>query len=183
MLLHLPPPSPLRGGDLVIRPKLSGWGFHYGTALDSGFIAHMTPEDGKHIGSLDEFAAAKPVFIKRPNRTAVQNQIIQQRALFDIGKPYAPANANCEHDVTNVHEGAPRSPMVQSIVIGLSISTILALALGAVNNCGWRRAAAIRALRRDIGSGLGFLPPPRRLATGQSAPAGGSAPSRPSETA
>lgn len=120
-----PNPSAIQGGDLVMRRKKGWLGYHYGTAIDGGVIAHTTPVPGKHIGTPNEFADGLPVFIKRRASTPLESYLIQQRALEDLGRPYLPAVANCEHDVTRVHGGTPYSPMLQSVLIGLSIGALL----------------------------------------------------------
>lgn len=134
MYLALPPHNPVQPGDLVMRPKHSGWGFHYGTGVSGALVAHTTPEMGKHVGPLEEFADGKHVAIRRPNRHPFANFAVEQRALSDLGRPYDAIKANCEHDVTTVHDGVARSPMLQSVVIGLSIGSILALLFSSSEN-------------------------------------------------
>ena len=52
--------------------------------------------------------------------------LVLQRAVADVGKPYLPAIANCEHDVTTIHSGGrPYSPMLQSVVVGIVIDVLL----------------------------------------------------------
>ena len=122
-------PSQIQAGDIVMRPKKLWVGSHYGTALPNGLIAHTTPGKGKHIGLVDEFSGGKPIKVKRPERTPADLERVVNRAVADIGKPYLPAVANCEHDVTTVHSGRAYSPMLQSVVIGLSIGAALGAAV------------------------------------------------------
>lgn len=70
----------LQGGDILVRPKDSYLGNHYGTWLSMGAVAHTTPEHGKHLGTFDEFAAGKPVQVIRPNRTIEENFLAEFRA-------------------------------------------------------------------------------------------------------
>lgn len=121
-------PSQIQAGDIVMRPKKAWVGSHYGTALPNGLIAHTIPGKGKHVSTVNEFSGGKPIKIKRPERTPADLERVMKRAVADIGKPYVPAIANCEHDVTTVHSGRAYSPMLQSVVVGLSIGA----ALGAV---------------------------------------------------
>ncbi len=117
----------VQSGDLVMRPKnfLGGlFGKHYGTALDGGLVAHTLPGKGKHISTLEEFAEGHPISIKRRSRTATENRLVQQRAVADLGKRYLRAVANCEHDVTTVHDGRSYSPMVDCLTIGLVIGVV-----------------------------------------------------------
>jgi hypothetical protein len=118
-------PSQIQGGDIVMRRKKAWLGDHYGTALDGGLVAHTVPGRGKHVSTLAEFAEGKPVRFKRPVRTPQERYLAQQRAVADLGKPYLPAVANCEHDVTTVHSGRAYSPMLQSVVVGLALSAVL----------------------------------------------------------
>ncbi len=108
-----------------MRPKKLWMGYHYGTGVDGGLVAHTVPGRGKHVSTLEGFCEGKPYLIKRPRRTPIENLAVQQRALSDLGKPYDPTTANCEHDITTAHDGAPSSPMLQSVVIGLSLGTLL----------------------------------------------------------
>ena len=106
----LEPPNPIQGGDLVMRKKVSGLGWHYGTGLSDGSVAHTTPETGKTITDVDGFGAGMPVFIQRFNRTPGQNATVELRALSNIGQGYIAGDANCEHDMTMAQTGVPYSP-------------------------------------------------------------------------
>jgi len=108
----------LQGGDLLIRPKKSGLGNHYGTWTSLGAVAHTTPEYGKHLGTLDEFAAGTSVRVKRVNRTFEQNYLVEVRAVADLGREYDACHANCEHDATRVHDGVPKSPTIEALTLG-----------------------------------------------------------------
>jgi len=85
MIVRLDPPSPVQPGDLVLRPKVSEFGFHYGTGVTGGNVAHTMPGIGKHVGTLDEFGDRKPVTIIRPQRAPIQNYLVEQAALSDLG--------------------------------------------------------------------------------------------------
>jgi len=50
----------VRAGDMVIRPKKSGQGFHFGTGVADGIVAHTTPEFGKHLATEERFAENLP---------------------------------------------------------------------------------------------------------------------------
>lgn len=127
------PKSPVQAGDIVIRPKRSGGGRHYGTGLSDGRVAHTTPETGKTIQSLAEFSAGLPVFINRPNRTPDQKAVVQQRALSNLGARYIAADANCEHDMTMAQYGIPHSPTASNAKILALVGGSLLLLI-AMNN-------------------------------------------------
>ncbi len=38
MYVNLAPQSPVQQGDILIRPKKSGGGYHYGTGLSNGLV-------------------------------------------------------------------------------------------------------------------------------------------------
>ena len=124
--MKLDPPSPVQAGDLLLRRKASGFGFHYGTGVTGGYIAHTMPRIGKHVGTLHEFSDRKPVTIIRPQRAPIQNDIVEQVALSDLGKPYNEWTANCEHDVHKAHIGSAQSPTVN----GVKLLGVAALVLG-----------------------------------------------------
>ncbi|MGA9474349.1 MAG: hypothetical protein WBV36_17915 [Terriglobales bacterium] len=118
------PQAYLQSGDTLVRPKDNGLGSHYGTWLSMGAVAHTTPGYGKHLGTFDEFAAGKPVGIIRPSRTIEDNFLTEFRAIEDLGKKYDVLAANCEQDVTRVHEGAARSPSVGWAVAGVALAVV-----------------------------------------------------------
>jgi len=115
MIVRFGPPSPVRRGDLLSRPKASGLGFHFGTGVSGGYVAHTMPGIGKHVSTLEEFGDRKPVTIIRHQRTPILNSLIEHTALADLGKPYDVWSANCEHDVYKAHAGSPHSPTVNGI--------------------------------------------------------------------
>jgi len=126
MIVKLDPPSPVQPGDLLLRSKASGFGFHYGTGISGGYVAHTMPGIGKHVGTLHEFSDRKPVTIIRPLRTPIQNYLVVQVALSDLGKPYDEWTANCEHDVHKAHSGNAQSPTVN----GIKLLGVAALVFG-----------------------------------------------------
>ena len=100
-----------------MRKKLSGLGWHYGTGLSDGTIAHATPETGKTVVDTPEFGAGLPVFIQRFNRRPDENAVVEWRALSNIGQAYVAGDANCEHDVTMAQFGIPYSPTANNAKI------------------------------------------------------------------
>jgi hypothetical protein len=108
-------------------PKVSEFGFHYGTGVTGGNVAHTMPGIGKHVGTLDEFGDCKPVTIIRPQRSPIQNYLVEQAALSDLGKPYDEWAANCEHDVHRVHTGKAQSPPVNGIKFLGGVALVIGL--------------------------------------------------------
>jgi hypothetical protein len=118
MLVRLTPPSPVEQGDILIRPKKSGCGYHYATGLSNGLVKDNTPEHGKHITTFEGFQQGIPAWIVRPYRTQEENAIVERRALSNLGDPYVAASDNCEHDMTFAQTGIPSSATV-NIIAGL----------------------------------------------------------------
>jgi hypothetical protein len=127
MLGRLDPPSPVQPGDLLLRPKDSGLGFHYGTGISGGYVAHTMPRIGKHVSTFDEFGDNRPVAIFRPPHSPVQNYLVEQAALSDLGKPYNAWTSNCEHDVFKAHSGNAQSPTINSIAVLSGVVFVIGL--------------------------------------------------------
>jgi hypothetical protein len=123
-IVSLEPPSPVEPGDLLIRRKHSGLGWHYATGLNNGLVKDVTPGRGKHLTTLDGFLAGREGFIVRPNRTAFEKVLVAQRALSNIGGLYAGLVDNCEHDASFAQTGVATSPTVNAF------GAIALLALG-----------------------------------------------------
>lgn len=60
MIVRVDRPSPVLPGDFVLRPKTSGFGFHYCIGVREGYVAGIA----KHVGTLDEFGDRKAATIK-----------------------------------------------------------------------------------------------------------------------
>jgi hypothetical protein len=125
MYVRRTPPSPVQQGDILIRPKKSGWGYHYGTGLSNGLVKDNTPEQGKHVTTFEAFQDGLPAWIVRPERTPVENWKVELRALSNIGDPYQLGADNCEHDMTFAQTGIPTSPTLNTVLglgfLGLTI--------------------------------------------------------------
>jgi hypothetical protein len=79
------PNSPVEQADLLMRPKDSGLGWHYGTGLSNGLVKDVLPEGGKHIKTWDDFCAGKQGIIIRPERSPLEKAIVEQRTLSNVG--------------------------------------------------------------------------------------------------
>ncbi|MGD0014388.1 MAG: hypothetical protein ABSD56_08205 [Bryobacteraceae bacterium] len=120
-------------GDLMIRPKHSGIDFHYGTAVSSNLVAHKTPELGKHLGTRVEFCAGLPCWSERYPRTAYQKAEVVRVAVSDLGSPWFPLHANCEHDATRAQFGIAYSPTVNRIVGWGLVALVVGIAIAIAN--------------------------------------------------
>ena len=130
MYLQRTPPSPVEAGDILIRPKKSGFGFHYGTGLSNGLVKDNTPENGKHVTTFEGFQDGLPAWIVRPDRAPVENWIVEQRALSNIGDPYQLGADNCEHDMTFAQTGLATSSTVNTV---LGLGALVGLGILAAN--------------------------------------------------
>jgi len=116
----------VEAADLMIRLKKSGSGFHYGTAVNANIVAHKTPEEGKHLDTLDGFCGGLPCWRQRFARTPEHKAHVVQIALSDLGDPWTLID-NCEKDATRAQSGgAGFSPTVNKVV-GLGVVGLLTL--------------------------------------------------------
>jgi hypothetical protein len=127
MHVEFAPPSPVQQGDVLVRPKKSGLGYHYGTGLSNGLVKNNTPELGKHLTTFGGFQNGLPAWIIRPHRTPVEKVMVEQRALSNVGDPYRLLDDNCEHDMTFAQTGTPNSPTVNEILtlVGILVTGAL----------------------------------------------------------
>ena len=121
-------------GDLLVRRKHSGFGWHYGTGVRYGLVAETTPDTGKRVTTLENFCAGEPGFIVRYDRTPFENAAVEQRALFNVGEPYTIPAANCEHDSNFAQIGLAISPTVDGVMCILGIVAVIGIAHSRSNN-------------------------------------------------
>jgi hypothetical protein len=119
------PEPPIQEGDVLFRPKESGFGYHFGTAVRTQSVmeptalpqlfpqflaAHTMPDAGKDLTSIPDFFNGLPGGILRIPRDAYERAIVEQVAVSDVGlRPYALFD-NCETDVNRVQFGVATSP-------------------------------------------------------------------------
>jgi hypothetical protein len=141
MYIRVNRPRVPRGGDIVVRPKQNGDGWHYGRLVESVnvlpagqmaardypqfVVPHTTPEYGKHLGVLEEFGSGLPVGWIPQEFTEEQRLAKQHESVSDIGEPYT-ALATCEDDVLGF------SPTRDQIVKNLFVIGAAALIIGLV---------------------------------------------------
>jgi len=122
------PNSPVQPGDLLIRRKKSGLGWHYGTGLSGGFVKDNLPGVGKHVTSPDGFAQGEVTTIVRFNRSPFENAEVESRALSNLGDSWLALEDNCEHDANFAQTGISFSPTANStwlIIGGVAVALIL----------------------------------------------------------
>lgn len=100
---------------IIARPKLSGFGEHWGVQLPDGRVAHLN-QAGEQIVSLAEFAQGLPVKEIRRASPEHYGQILW-RAITSVRKPgrYHLLDWNCETYATWLMGEAPKSPQVQGL--------------------------------------------------------------------
>lgn len=134
MLIRMPEPE-LEEGDILVRPKKSGGGFHYGTVIRAESVlpgnalvgiypkflaAHTMPQIGKQPDTIDGFFDGMQGWRVRPDRSPMERQTIEQRAVSDFGRPYAVLDS-CETDITRVHTGIASNPTASRIGGGIAV--------------------------------------------------------------
>jgi hypothetical protein len=125
---QLKPLSPVDPGDVLIRRKHSGFGWHYATGLSNGLVKDVTPEGGKHITTWEGFLDGERGFIIRPDRTPYEKMTVEQRSLSTVGGGYDLLD-NCEHD-SNFSQTGVASSQTLNLVGGIGL-LLLACKVGA----------------------------------------------------
>jgi len=103
--------SPLRHGNLVVRPKKNGSGLHWGRFVDLdslGSLPTIQPgyrcklgivetnlETGQQITTIPEFPAGMGIGIIETNYSEAERRALDQLAFLNLGSPYS-ALENCE---------------------------------------------------------------------------------------
>ena len=130
LTMIVPKPEPLlQEGDILMRPKESGHGFHFGTVVRTEAVvapnalvglypkflaAHTMPNRGKQPDTIEAFLDGKQGYRLRPKRTAAERARVEQNAVADFGRPYALSD-NCETDTNRVQFGNPTSPTANRV--------------------------------------------------------------------
>lgn len=73
------------------------------------------------VTSWDEFALGRTVEVVAEPCTLEQQRAILDRAYSQIGHPYDPILANCEHFATWAFYGVPESPQLKRYVVGIGV--------------------------------------------------------------
>ena len=105
-----------RAGDVVSRRK--GLVMHKGIALGDGRVLHNTPFRGEHITSESEFRAGRRMYIESSDvEDRARTRRLAESAVYE-NRNYHLLRNNCEHTVTRVTTGEPRSPQLHSWILG-----------------------------------------------------------------
>lgn len=115
------------GISIIARPKLSGLGEHWGVLLANGVVAHSTDDNGPHYVTYQEFAAGRPVEIRKVPMSEYHAtlQRIEQEVSHQTG--YHLLENNCEIFANRVTGGTPESPSVKGWAGLLALVGVLAL--------------------------------------------------------
>ena len=89
-----------------------------------------TPGNGKHVTTFEGFQDGLPAWIVRPDRTPVENLMVEHRALSNVGDPYHLGADNCEHDMTFAQTGLATSSTVNTV---LGLGALVGLGILAAN--------------------------------------------------
>jgi Lecithin retinol acyltransferase len=107
----------LPSARIIARPKLTGFGEHWGVQLPNGYVAHHT-QTGEKLVTLEQFSEGRPV--KEIIRVdPAQNIKIVQRAMATTQHPseYRLLDRNCETYATWLVGEKPHSPQVLGVAI------------------------------------------------------------------
>ena len=130
--------SPLRHGNILVRPKKNGMGYHYARLVNLDNITPQsqipggirftlgtvegTPEAGQRIGTIPEFTAEMPWGVIETRHTEAERWILDQSALVGLGSSYGPFH-NCEDVALGF------SPTRDKIIGGAAVAGLLYLLL------------------------------------------------------
>jgi hypothetical protein len=119
---------PVEVGDLLLRAKDSGLGWHYATGISGGLVKDNTPEAGKHLTTFEGFCAGKQGFIIRYPRSDHENALVEERTLSNVGDRYDAAMDNCEHDANFSQTGVASSPSATAILVVGALGLVAGIA-------------------------------------------------------
>lgn len=66
--------------------------------------------------TFEGFQDGLPAWIVRPDRTPVENLMVEHRALSNVGDPYHLGADNCEHDMTFAQTGVATSSTLNTVL-------------------------------------------------------------------
>lgn len=112
-------------GDLLSRPKLLGLMEHYGVVVGPNAIFHNTPQKGEHVSPMADFAAGEKVKVRRTGADP-WGVIARLRKALARPQKYDLATRNCEHTVTEVLSGIPKSPTFVVVAL-IAVAVVLYL--------------------------------------------------------
>jgi hypothetical protein len=128
----------LQAGTYVVsRPKLTGFGTHYGvlaTAIPPFHrdeVLHLT-RNGPKVVTFSEFARGRKVRIQEGAPPEKVQEIIQRaQTLLRWPKPYDLVSNNCEHAARWIVSGKAESRQINGVGWALGIGLVALLVFGA----------------------------------------------------
>lgn len=105
-------------GDVVSRRK--GLVMHKGLYLGGGRVLHNTPGRGEHVCSEYEFRAGRRLHVERGQRG--RSPLLHSTMLESERRSYNLFTNNCEHTVTRLTEGKPKSRQLRSWAVGATLA-------------------------------------------------------------
>ena len=103
-------------GDVIARRK--GLVLHKGVVLQDGRVLHNMPERGEHVSTLSEFADGQRLEVLAQPLDARRAAVRRAQAVARAPRHYDLISHNCDHTVTRLTEGRPRSPQVVNWLLG-----------------------------------------------------------------
>lgn len=110
-------------GDVIVKEKVFGIFNHVGVVIAPNLVLQNTPRHGEHISYMDDFAEGQPVKIQSTGANPLHVMARAGRILAKA-KAYNLFSRNCEHTVSDVTHGRPKSPQ---LLFFLTIALILGL--------------------------------------------------------
>ncbi len=99
-------------GDILLRRKLLV--MHVGICIGANKILHSLPGNGEHITDYDSFAKDKNVY-RLPTRLDASTVQEKAEAILQSPADYGLFGANCEHTVSKLVNGTPRSRQLEEV--------------------------------------------------------------------
>jgi hypothetical protein len=114
--------------QIIARPKLAGWGEHWGVLLDGQWVAHCVPGRGVEFISLAAFAAGRPIRVVHTS-PAFSSYRVRSRVeqALRARRPYDALACNCETFANWAVGRKPESPQVN----GYAVTAFIVLCLKA----------------------------------------------------
>ena len=103
-------------GDVIARRK--GLVVHKGVVLEDGSVLHNMPERGEHVSSISEFADGRRVEVRPQPLDVRRNAVRRAESVLRAPRTYDLLGHNCDHTVTRLTEGRPRSPQLMNWLLG-----------------------------------------------------------------
>ena len=103
-------------GDVIARRK--GLVLHKGVVLQDGRVLHNMPARGEHVSTVSEFADGQRLEVLAQPLDARRAAVRRAQAVARAPRHYDLISHNCDHTVTRLTEGRPRSPQVVNWLLG-----------------------------------------------------------------